>query len=261
MLFRFVRGSLRRAARVIAVSEFTRSDVVDRYGLEPGKVVAIPNGVGERFRPLAEAAQTRVHDRFGIKRPYMLCVGALQARKNVPLAIEAYARLMGRGTDCELVIAGGDKAAAGTGWMRSSGARLTGRVHLVGHVEERRCRRSTARPKALVFPSLYEGFGLRPWRPWPRHARDREQHHRLARGRGRRGPHGRPAQHRGARRAMGRVLDDSELRERLVAAGLARAANFTWARAAAAPPASTARCSRERRRRNDRLPRPARPPR
>src|SRR4029077_5934879 len=44
-LFRFVRGSLRRAARVIAVSEFTRSDVVDRYGLDPGKVVAIPNGV------------------------------------------------------------------------------------------------------------------------------------------------------------------------------------------------------------------------
>ena len=60
-----------------------------------------------------------MRQRFGINRPYVLCVGALQPRKNVPLAIEAYARLMGRGTDCELVVAGGDRAGASTCSTRS----------------------------------------------------------------------------------------------------------------------------------------------
>ncbi len=53
-LLRFVRGSVRRAARVIAVSEFTRGDVIARStALDPAKVVAIPNGVSSDFRPVA----------------------------------------------------------------------------------------------------------------------------------------------------------------------------------------------------------------
>ena len=51
-LLRFVRGSVRRAERVIAVSEFTRSDIIEQYELDPAKVVAIPNGVADRFQPL-----------------------------------------------------------------------------------------------------------------------------------------------------------------------------------------------------------------
>ena len=90
-LLRFVRGSVRRAARVIAVSEFTRADLCQVYGVDPAKVVAIPNGVGSGFRPRDDAKE-HVRQRFGIDRPYMLCVGALQPRKNVPLAIEAYAQ-------------------------------------------------------------------------------------------------------------------------------------------------------------------------
>ena len=235
MLFRFVRGSLRRAARVIAVSEFTRSDVVDRYGLEPAKVVAIPNGVSERFRPLAEAARTRVHDRFGINRPYMLCVGALQARKNVPLAIEAYARLMGRGTDCELVIAGGDKGGRLDVLDAILRARLTGRVHLVGHVEDDEMPALYSAAKALVFPSLYEGFGLPALEAMasgtPVIASNTTG---LAEVVGDAGLTVDPRSVEELAEAMGRVLDDSELRERLVGAGLIRAAEFTWARAAAA---------------------------
>ena len=233
-LFKFVRGSLRRAARVIAVSEFTRGDVSDLYGLDPDKVVAIPNGVSPRFRPLADA-ETRVGERFGIHRPYMLCVGALQARKNVPLAIEAYARLMGRGTDCELVIAGGDRGGNLDVLDAILRTRLTGRVHLVGHVEDDELPALYSAARALVFPSLYEGFGLPALEAMasgtPVIASNTTG---LAETVGDAGLTVDPTSAEAVAEAMRRVLDDGALRERLVAAGRARAAEFTWARAARA---------------------------
>ncbi|MDX6629375.1 MAG: hypothetical protein QOH00_1621 [Gaiellales bacterium] len=234
MLFRFVRGSLRRAARVIAVSEFTRADVCDRYGLDPGKVVAIANGVGERFRPLPDA-EARVRDRFGIDRPYVLCVGALQPRKNVPLAIEAYARLMGRGTECELVIAGGDRGGRLDVLDAILRTRLTGRVHMLGHVEDQEMPALYSAARALVFPSLYEGFGLPALEAMaagtPVIASNTTG---LAEVVGDAGLTVDPRSADAFADALGRVLGDDGLRDRLATAGRARAAEFTWVRTAAA---------------------------
>jgi glycosyltransferase involved in cell wall biosynthesis len=234
VLFRFVRGSLRRAARVIAVSEFTRADVCDRYGLDPGKVVAIANGVGERFRPLPDA-EARVRDRFGIDRPYVLCVGALQPRKNVPLAIEAYARLMGRGTECELVIAGGDRGGRLDVLDAILRTRLTGRVHMLGHVEDQEMPALYSAARALVFPSLYEGFGLPALEAMaagtPVIASNTTG---LAEVVGDAGLTVDPRSADAFADALGRVLGDDGLRDRLAAAGRARAAEFTWVRTAAA---------------------------
>jgi glycosyltransferase involved in cell wall biosynthesis len=233
-LLGLVRGSVRRAARVIAVSEFTRADVIDQYKLDPAKVVAIPNGVSPAFRPM-EDAEARVHERFGINRPYVLCVGALQARKNVPLAIEAYARLMGRGTDCELVVAGGDRGGRIDVLDAILRARLTGRVHLVGHVEDEELPALYSAARALVFPSLYEGFGLPALEAMasgtPVVASNTTG---LAEAVGDAGLTVDPTSAEELAEALGRVLNDAALRDRLVAAGHARAAHFTWARAAAA---------------------------
>jgi glycosyltransferase involved in cell wall biosynthesis len=233
-LLRFVRGSVRRAARVIAVSEFTRADVCDLYGLDAAKVVAIPNGVGTAFRPRDDAKE-RVRERFGIDRPYMLCVGALQPRKNVPLAIEAYAQIMGRGTDCELVVAGGDRGGRIEVLDAILRTRLTGRVHLVGHVEDEEMPALYGAARALVFPSLYEGFGLPALEAMacgtPVIASNTTG---LAEAVGDAGLTVDPRSADELAEAMRRVLAEEGLRERLVAAGFARAAEFTWARAARA---------------------------
>jgi glycosyltransferase involved in cell wall biosynthesis len=233
-LLRFVRGSVRRAARVIAVSEFTRADVCDLYGLDPAKVVAIPNGVGTAFRP-RDDAEERVRERFGIDRPYMLCVGALQARKNVPLAIEAYAGIVGRGTDCELVVAGGDRGGRIEVLDAILRTRLTGRVHLVGHVEDEELPALYGAARALVFPSLYEGFGLPALEAMacgtPVIASNTTG---LAEAVGDAGLTVDPLSADELAEAMRRVLAEEGLRERLVTAGFARATEFTWARAARA---------------------------
>ena len=233
-LLRFVRGSVRRAKRVIAVSEFTRADIVDVYGLDSAKVVAIPNGVADRFRPIGDASE-RVRMRYGINRPYMLCVGALQARKNVPLAIEAYAQITGRGTDCELVVAGGDKGGRLDVLDAILRTRLTGRVHLLGHVEDEELPALYSGARALVFPSLYEGFGLPALESMacgtPVIASNTTG---LAEAVGEAGLTIDPSSVEELADAMRSVLNDTALRDRLVAAGRARAADFTWARTAAA---------------------------
>jgi glycosyltransferase involved in cell wall biosynthesis len=233
-LLGLVRGSVRRAARVIAVSEFTRADVIDQYKLDPAKVVAIPNGVSPAFRPM-EDAEARVRERFGINRPYVLCVGALQARKNVPLAIEAYAQLMGRGTECELVVAGGDRGGRIDVLDAILRARLTGRVHLVGHVEDEELPALYSAARALVFPSLYEGFGLPALEAMasgtPVIASNTTG---LAEAVGDAGLTVDPTSAEELAEALRRVLNDDALHARLVAAGHARAARFTWARAAGA---------------------------
>jgi glycosyltransferase involved in cell wall biosynthesis len=219
---------------VIAVSEFTRADVIDQYRLDPAKVVAIPNGVNSMFRPM-EDAEARVRERFGIDRPFVLCVGALQARKNVPLAIEAYARLMGRGTDCELVVAGGDRGGRIDVLDAILRTRLTGRVHLVGHVEDEELPALYSAARVLVFPSLYEGFGLPALEAMasgtPVVASNTTG---LAEAVGDAGLTVDPTSAEELADALGRVLNDTALRERLIAAGHERAAHFTWARAAGA---------------------------
>ena len=231
-LLGFVRGSVRRAERVIAVSEFTRADLCDHYGLDHAKVVAIPNGVGPDFRPQDDAA-ARVRERFGIDRPYVLCVGALQPRKNVPLAIEAYAQLAGRNTDCELVVAGGDRGGRIDVLDAILRTRTTGRVHLVGHVEEHELPALYSAARAFVFPSLYEGFGLPALEAMacgtPVVASNTTG---LAEAVGDAGLTVDPTSADDLAEALRRLLNDQELSERLVAAGHVRAAHFTWARTA-----------------------------
>ena len=233
-LLGLVRGSVRRAERVIAVSEFTRTDVIDQYGLDPAKVVAISNGVGPQFRPQADAAM-RVQERFGIVKPYVLCVGALQARKNVPLVIEAYVQLMGRGTNCELVVAGGDRGGRLDVLDAILRNRLTGRVHLLGHVEEMELPALYSGARAFVSPSLYEGFGLPALEAMAcGTAVIASNTTGLAEAVGDAGLTIDPRSADELAEAIRRVHEDEELRDRLVAAGHARAAEFTWARAARA---------------------------
>jgi glycosyltransferase involved in cell wall biosynthesis len=231
-LLRLVRGSVRRAARVIAVSEFTRMDLCQVYGLDSGKVAAIPNGVSADFRPV-EGAKERVRQRFGIDRPYVLCVGALQARKNVPLAIEAYAQLMGSGTECELVVAGGDRGGRLDVLDAILRTHLTGRVHLVGRVEDDELPALYSAARALVFPSLYEGFGLPALEAMacgtPVIASNTTG---LAEAVGDAALTVDPRSAEELADALRRVLGDDALHSRLVAAGHARAAEFSWARTA-----------------------------
>ena len=128
----------RRADAVLAVSDRTKRDAVALYSIPPEKVTVTPHGVDPAFTP-AETA----------RGSYLLFVGAVQARKN-PLAAADAARALG----LPLVVAGPEKEPALARELRARGADVR------GWVEKPELAELYRGAAALVWPSRYEGFGL-----------------------------------------------------------------------------------------------------
>jgi glycosyltransferase involved in cell wall biosynthesis len=135
---RVVPRAARRATRVIAVSERTKRDLVDLYGIPPDRITVTPHGVDPAFGPGEVAGGG-----------YLLYVGAVQARKD-PLAAARAAREIG----LPLVVAGPERDPALARELASLGADLR------GYVEKAELANLYRGAAALVLPSRYEGFGL-----------------------------------------------------------------------------------------------------
>lgn len=156
----FTRLSVRRARRVIAVSESTRRDVIHTYGIAPEKVDVVHNGVDPAFRPLSADQIAAFRARHGLPERFILFVGTLEPRKNVPRLLRAYAQLpAGRPP---LVLVGGK------GWFYAEVFRLveelglTTEVRFAGYAPPDDLPIWYNAATLFVYPSLYEGFGLPP---------------------------------------------------------------------------------------------------
>jgi glycosyltransferase involved in cell wall biosynthesis len=134
-----VPRAARKAVRVLTVSERTRRDLRELYGLPDGKIVVTPNGVDPAFTPSNSLLQG----------DYVLVVGAVQERKN-PLAALAAADAAA----LPLVVAGPAKDEALARELERRGARVT------GYVEQEELVRLYRGAACLLQPSRYEGFGL-----------------------------------------------------------------------------------------------------
>lgn len=145
ILPRIARG----AVRVVTPSRFSRDELVAYLGVDPGRVVVIPGGVDERFTPDADAAAARAA--LGLECPYVLTVASRTARKNLGALELAAARLAARGVD--LVAAGGDRPQFRDPVGSSA-------VRFLGHVDDALLPGLYAGAQAFVLPSRHEGFGL-----------------------------------------------------------------------------------------------------
>ena len=143
-----VPRSVRRAARVLAVSEQTKRDLVEYYRIPEEKIVVTPNGVDPLFTPEGDRAEGA---------PYALFVGALQPRKDPLAALEALALVPG---ELRLVLVGPDKSSGRDARRTAARLGLNGRVTFTGHVEKEQLAELYRGAACLVFPSRYEGFGL-----------------------------------------------------------------------------------------------------
>jgi len=145
----------RVAARVIAVSQATKDDLVRHYRVAPDKIAVVHHGVEERFRPTPDPAAPA---RYGLPSRYLLYLGTLQPRKNLERLVQAYGRLPGDAPP--LVLAG----AKGWYFQRIAAAiaalGLENRVLLPGYVADADVPALLTGATALLYPSLYEGFGL-----------------------------------------------------------------------------------------------------
>lgn len=158
--------AVKSADAIIAVSENTRKDLVERVGAKPEKVVVIPEAADELYRPLErEVVETSLRSRFGLATGYMLFVGTIEPRKNLPFLLRAYATMHERWRSKsialpKLVIAGRK------GWLFEDvfkvvdELRLGDEVRFLGVVSPDDLVLLYNGACLLVFPSLYEGFGL-----------------------------------------------------------------------------------------------------
>ena len=144
-----VPRSARRAARVLAISELTRRDLVELYGIPEEKIVVTPLAADPAFSPEGPAADGS---------PYVLFVGALQPRKEPTVAIEALSLLGDEGL--RLVLAGPDKGGRADTERAAAELGMADRVELRGHVPQAELAALYRGAACLVFPSRYEGFGL-----------------------------------------------------------------------------------------------------
>ncbi len=153
--------SARRANRIIAVSAFTRDEVVRRLGVPASKVVVVHNAVDPAFTPLAADAVTRFRHEQQLPERVILTVGTLEPRKNLTGLFEAFARLASQ-TDATLVVVGGQGWLYDEALARVAALGLTNRVRFTGFVPDDELPHWYNAATVFVYPSLYEGFGLPP---------------------------------------------------------------------------------------------------
>jgi glycosyltransferase involved in cell wall biosynthesis len=152
---------LRAADAVIAVSECSRRDAVRLYGTPAEKIHVIPEGVDARFRPASQQQIDRVRAKHHLPERFILSVGTIEPRKNLPILFEVLASRREQGlAPWPLVIAGKP------GWLYEPILRqmnelgLQDLVHLTGFFPDDDLPALYNAATLLVMPSRYEGFGL-----------------------------------------------------------------------------------------------------
>lgn len=159
---RHTASAVQRAARILVDSEFIAAEVIKHYGLAKDKLVVAPLGCSERFKPRVAEALLEPLQSFGLSPgQYLLCVGTLEPRKNLQLALSAHQRLPEPVRKrYPLVIAGM------AGWLPDSyseslqQALSGGYAHMLGYLPDALLAQIVSGARVLIFPSLYEGFGL-----------------------------------------------------------------------------------------------------
>jgi glycosyltransferase involved in cell wall biosynthesis len=229
-----VARTVTKAARVITPSEFSRQAVLKHYALDPAKVVTIPNGVSDKFRPMDRDVSRRwIAQKYGIRAPFVLAVGNVEIRKNPMGLLRAFETLVRErpGLSHHLVFAG--KEAWKGGEVRRAAARSTiaDRVHFTGYVPGDDLAELYAACQLFVFPSFYEGFGLpileamacgravacSNTTSMPEVAGETAAHYFD------------PYSHSEMVSAIAHLLTDDVSRRRLERAGIERARGFSWA--------------------------------
>ena len=230
-LDRNLEKSLRKATRIVTLSDFVRREVLDTFSFDPARVVTVPVGADERFRPHGVEETHGVMSRHDLEHGrYILSVATIEPRKNLHGLVRAFMRLpAGLRTAHPLVLCGA------TGWRESvleqslNALVREGSVRRLGYIPEADLPGLYAGAAAFAFPSFYEGFGLPPLEAMasgtPVLASATGSILEVV---GNAGllvdPHDDVALAEG----LERILTDHPLREACIGAGLERARRFTW---------------------------------
>lgn len=228
------RRSVHRARGVIAISRATAEDIVRLYSVPRSKIVLIPYGLDASFNPTnARHLEASVRERYRLPEEFLLFVGTLEPRKNLPRLLEAYALACRQASLPPLVLVGAP------GWRNErilTQARrlgIEGQLHFAGYISRENLPGVYVAARALLYPSLYEGFGLPPLEAMgcgtPVLASNVSAMPEVI---GDAGVLINPCDVQEMAEGILRIAQDETLRQRMVERGLERAQRFRWDEAA-----------------------------
>jgi glycosyltransferase involved in cell wall biosynthesis len=235
------RRVLRGAARILAVSQFTKQEIEKLVGIRSDRIEVVYNAIDERFlRGHASAGDRQlIAERYQVTYPFLLYAGSIRPHKNVVRIIEAFSALKtelekeGAYPDLKLIIIGDD--LSGNPDLRRTVIRsgVQNDVRFLGFVPIEVLRILYDNAKIFVFPSLYEGFGLPPLEAMA-HGTPvvTSNTSSLPEVTGKAAVLVNPENVFEIRRALHRVLTDNILRERLKTQGFEQSQRFSWDKSA-----------------------------
>jgi len=149
-LYRFlVPRFLKRSRAVITVSEFSKLEISSFWNIPPQKITVVPNAIGKQFVPDAKQQSEQ--------NPYFFVVGSLSNHKNIARLLEAFERCQSEIKSSLKIVGGGGKSFRTQKYIATNH-----RTEFLGRVEDAQMIELLQGARALVFPSLYEGFGIPP---------------------------------------------------------------------------------------------------
>jgi glycosyltransferase involved in cell wall biosynthesis len=226
----------RTAGMIVTPSESVRREVCEHLGVQPERVVAIPEAARRSFRQVPLADTSDVRRRLKIEDEFILFVGTIEPRKNLLTLARALDEIL-RNTHLrpQLVIAGKEGWLTGELFSYLKSAEMGERVRFTGYVSDEDLRALYSSCRAFVYPSLYEGFGLPPLEAMACGAPViTSRIPSIMETVGNAASLVSPTDERELAQNIIRMLTDASERDHRSRAGLQRAAEFSWERTAAA---------------------------
>jgi len=156
---RQVKANALRAKKIIAISKSTKNDIVNFFGIPPGKISVIYPAADKVFKKLKNP-DTSVLNRYNTGGEYILSVGTIEPRKNYPLLINAFGKIKPRYPRLKLVIVGRTGWKSEASYKAREDSPYKQDILFLGRVEDSDLVHIYNQALAFVYPSLFEGFGL-----------------------------------------------------------------------------------------------------
>lgn len=153
----------RRSKYIFTVSDYSRNDIAAHYNIPKDRIIVTYCAVSDEYRTLTseEIDQSKLREKYGIKRDYILTVGNLQPRKNMVRLIKAYRSLTESGKICEQLVIVGKKAWLFDDILREA-VDDNNDIIFTDYVSEDDLIRLYNDAEIFVYPSFFEGFGMPP---------------------------------------------------------------------------------------------------